>query len=258
MKIHVDPYVNRKTGVLINKGNFTSQEELEKMEAEFTGFRMRQLTKEPVKGEFDFEHLCKIHERIFGDVYEWAGCPRIIHIEKEEPALGGLSTQYSEPENIKRDADKVLGEMNAIKWDKLSLDEKASAFSKSMAELWKVHPFREGNTRTTVTFCCDFAESKGFGIDRELFKNNSEYVRRAMVAYTAKFEDLGDVSQPEHLHRIVKDGIQRWEKANQKQEERFGMSEWRNVVDRTSGGISTTGFNRQRENTIETIESEKE
>ena len=79
-----------------------------------------------------------------------------------------------------------------------------------------------------------------------------------MVAYTAKFEDLGDVSQPEHLHRIVKDGIQRWEKANQKQEERFGMSEWRNVVDRTSGGISTTGFNRQRENTIETIESEKE
>lgn len=80
-----------------------------------------------------------------------------------------------------------------------------------MAELWKVHPFREGNTRTTITFCCDFADSRGFCIDRDLFKKNSIYFRKALVAASAKFSDLGDLSKPEYLIQIIKDGIQRGE-----------------------------------------------
>ena len=58
--------------------------------------------------------------------------------------------------------------MHSIEWDKLNLDERVVEFSTCLSDLWKVHPFREGNTRTAVTFCCDFAESKGFGLDRNL------------------------------------------------------------------------------------------
>jgi len=65
----------------------------------------------------------------------------------------------------------------------------------------------EGNTRTVITFCCDFAEKNGFPLNRELFKDNSQYVRRALVAASAVFHDLGDLSQPQHLFQITLDAI---------------------------------------------------
>ena len=34
-----------------------------------------------------------------------------------------------------------------------------------MADLWSIHPFREGNTRTIITFCCFYAEKEGFPLD---------------------------------------------------------------------------------------------
>lgn len=209
MKVYIDPYMDRKNGVLKNKKSIKNRADLEKLEADFTSIRMKQLVLKPLNGDFDFRHLCKLHEAIFQDIYEWAGSPRIINIEKPEEALGGLSVEYTECDDIQRQASMVLTKMKDILWEQLSLDETAEQFSKCMADLWKVHPFREGNTRTIITFCCDFAESKGFGLDRELFKDNSAYMRRALVAASARFSDLGDLSKPEYLIGIVKDAIQR-------------------------------------------------
>ncbi len=78
-----------------------------------------------------------------------------------------------------------------------------------MAELWKAHPFREGNTRTIVTFCAMFIEERGIYIDSELFKDNAEYMRDALVAASAIFSDLGDRRKPEYLYRIVGDALER-------------------------------------------------
>ncbi|WP_242954642.1 Fic family protein [Desulfitobacterium chlororespirans] len=82
--------------------------------------------------------------------------------------------------------------MRDVAWDKFSLDEKAVKFSKYMEEPWKIHCFREGNTRTVVTFCCQFAESRGFSVDRTLFQKHSAYVRTSLVAALAYFSELGD------------------------------------------------------------------
>jgi cell filamentation protein len=97
--------------------------------------------------------------------------------------------------------------MNKLPWELLDTNEKAEQFSKYIAELWKIHPFREGNTRTVITFCCDFAEQKGFQLNRELFKDNSIYVRRALVAASAIFADMGDLSKPQYLIKIIRDAI---------------------------------------------------
>ncbi|SPF54025.1 conserved hypothetical protein [Candidatus Desulfosporosinus infrequens] len=80
-----------------------------------------------------------------------------------------------------------------------------------MAELWKVHIFREGNNRTIVTFICRYADSKGFVLDIELFEQNSAYVRSALVAASAVFKGLGDKSKPQYLVKIVKDALKRGE-----------------------------------------------
>ena len=70
------------------------------------------------------------------------------------------------------------------------------------------HIFGEGNTRTTITFICQFSESKGIPLDRVLFEKNAAYVRSALVAASAIFHD-GDFRKSEYLIRIVTDALKR-------------------------------------------------
>lgn len=207
-----DPYLYPNTDILINKHNIRNQKDLSEMEAEYTSTRLKQIAEKPLQGNYDFKHFCEFHSWIFQDIYEWAGIPRTVNIEKAEPVLGGISIEYAEVNEIEAMVSKALDKMNSIEWEKLNLEEKTEKFSKCIAELWKVHSFREGNTRTVITFCCQFAESKGFVLDRTLFEKYSAYVRNSLVAASAYFSDLGDKSKPEYLMKIVRDSIEKGQK----------------------------------------------
>ena len=101
--------------------------------------------------------------------------------------------------------------MNRVEWEKETFDSVVVKFSDFLAELWKTHPFREGNTRTIVTFCCLFIEAQGIYIESELFKDNAAYVRNALVAASVIFHNIGDLRKPEYLYRIVEDALDRGE-----------------------------------------------
>ena len=92
--------------------------------------------------------------------------------------------------------------MNSVKWEKLSIEETADKFAKIIAAIWQVHPFREGNTRTVITFATQFAEYHGFKMNKSLLKENSDYVRDSLV----KASD-GEYSEYNYLIRIIKDAI---------------------------------------------------
>ena len=68
------------------------------------------------------------------------------------------------------------------------------------------------HTRTTVTFCCQYVDAVGLNPERKLFEDNAQYVRTAFAAYNAVFDDMGDISKPEYLIRIVEDSITRGKK----------------------------------------------
>ena len=93
--------------------------------------------------------------------------------------------EYADVFDIVNQSEIILSKMNSIVWNDLSDEQKADIFAEQMSAIWKIHPFREGNTRTIIIFCCDFADKHGFSFDRELFKDNSVYVRRALVASSA-------------------------------------------------------------------------
>jgi cell filamentation protein len=80
-------------------------------------------------------------------------------------------------------------------------DERALTLSRDIAELWRVHAFREGNTRTVVTFMDKFTREHDKRLDMELLRENAAYVRRALVA--------ASVDKPDYLSRIVKDALER-------------------------------------------------
>ena len=46
---------------------------------------------------------------------------------------------------------------------------------------WQIHPFREGNTRTTAVFTMKWMQTFGFSVDNDVFKDNSWYFRNALV-----------------------------------------------------------------------------
>ena len=144
---------------------------------------------------------------MFQDIYAWAGKIRVINIEKEEPALGGLSIEYSDKTKIESHLSEALNKMVSRSWVNMSLEDRVKCFSEDLAAVWKTHGFREGNTRLAVTFCCQFIEAQGIPIDRTIFEKNGVYVRTALVAYSAVFHDLGDLSKKEYLERIFRDSL---------------------------------------------------
>ena len=203
-----DPYLYPNSETLRNLFNETDAAKFNTIEADYTSLRIKELLDNPIVGEFDFKHLLEIHKYIFQDIFDWAGVPRKINIEKAEEALSGLSIEYADVFDISSQAEAILDEMNSVVWNGLDSKQTATIFAEHMTNIWKVHPFREGNTRTIITFCCDFAEKHGFPFDRELFKDNSAYVRRALVASSAVFSTLGDKRKPEFLIGFIFDAIQ--------------------------------------------------
>lgn len=206
-------YCYPNSNVLKNKFDIRDEEKLDKVERDITFLKLSQINEinKIFENGFEYGNLKDLHKFIFGNIYAWAGQEREIEIIKNEKVLGGLSVTYSYPTEIKKNAEKCIKKMHKIDWQKLELDEKADIFSKCIAELWQVHPFREGNTRTVITFACEFADKHGFPMDRELLSENAGYTRNALV-----MASIGQYSEYQHLTRIFADSMERGSKAQLK------------------------------------------
>ncbi|MDR3357672.1 MAG: Fic family protein [Desulfovibrio sp.] len=136
----IDPYVYPGTETLKNLFGERDEERLKAIEADYTGFRIRELMDFPVQRIYDLSHLCRLHQYIFQDIYEWAGSIRTINIEKPESVLGGLSIEYSDGSEIERHLDSALHQLCETDWQSLNITGKADNFSRYMADIWKVHP----------------------------------------------------------------------------------------------------------------------
>lgn len=196
-----DPYILENSDVLSNRLSIRDKETLDAFERDITAGKIAQISR--VKGSFDYEHYARMHEFIFGDIYEWAGKERTIPIEKSERVLDGMSVTYSQPKNIRKDAEKVLTSLNKVDWSALPNNKKAEKFATNIAALWQTHPFREGNTRTAITFACEFADAHGFSMDRKVLTENPAHVRDSLV-----MASLGEYAEPEYLTKIFNKAIE--------------------------------------------------
>lgn len=72
-----------------------------------------------------------------------------------------------------------------------------------------------------ITFCCMFLEEQGIYIESDLFKENASYMRSALVAASAIFDDLGDLRKPEYLYHIVQDALEQGAEMRKQVEEKL-------------------------------------
>jgi cell filamentation protein len=183
-----DPYCYPGTDVLKNIPGLRSQEDLDRFEAAAT----TQRADEPLPaGRLSVSHYCAVHRHLFQDVFAWAGRPRTVRLAK-----GGSAFCY--PEYIQSEMRVVFAGLKAKRdFRRLSPTEFANEAATFLATLNAIHPFREGNGRTQLTFLALLADQARHPLD--LDRLEPEQFLGAMIA---SFE--GDTQNlAAHIRRLI-------------------------------------------------------
>lgn len=192
-------YCYPDSNVLINKYDIRDKDLLEKLEIQIFSVQMMALQVHPerIKSTCNEMHIRNLHKYLFEDLYDWAGEFRKLTMYKSERVLEGGSAEYSKHEEIHNHLKEFFEKYNAVNWsNKEDLIENATNF---LSDLWNIHPFREGNTRSCTAYMWHFLNAKSVYLDLELFKNNPFYVRDALV--------MANYNQKQYLTVIVKDAL---------------------------------------------------
>lgn len=132
--------------------------------------------------------LKEIHKRLFTGIFKYAGKYRDYNITKKEWVLNGETVLYASYGSIKETLEYDFVQEKSFSYDKLSTSESINHISKFTADIWQIHPFCEGNTRTTAVFIIKYLKTFGFNVNNEIFDENSWYFRNALVR--ANYNDL--------------------------------------------------------------------
>lgn len=122
-----------------------------------------------------------IHRYLFKDVFMHAGEIRTYNISKNEWVLNGKSVFYASYDSIPMTMEYVFKTEKAFFYQNLSRNEIIKHLAQFTCDIWQIHPFGEGNTRSTAVFIIKYLNSLGYFIGHECFDKNSWYFRNALV-----------------------------------------------------------------------------
>ncbi len=131
--------------------------------------------------ELSVDYLKYVHKYLFQDVYEFAGKFRNIDFSKHEKILNNDSVAYGDCKTLKESLEYDISLEKNKDYKEMNIVEVIDNITKFSSNIWQVHPFREGNTRTTALFIEKYLISLGYEIDNTLFKDKSVYFRNALV-----------------------------------------------------------------------------
>lgn len=146
------------TSVLKNRLNIHDRDQLLTAETKLAAVRLYQLYEKPVRGEFDYSHLCRVHHHIFQDLYDWAGETRTVNIAKTslfclvqfmpDYSRSIFPAYYNDCVHVKNDIESFI-----------------HVFTEHYADLNALHPFREGNGRSQREFARELCLACGYRFD---------------------------------------------------------------------------------------------
>lgn len=226
-----DPYV-LEDGTLKNKLGITDYSKLKNAEADIGFVKLIDIDS-IYEGELNSKLVRDLHKHIFEDIFDWAGEYRIVPIFKQEIVIPGISLDYEKPQKISESLDKKIADLDKTDWKKMTTKQISLEFARKLALMWKVHPFRDGNTRTTLAFADLYAREHGFQFDiaylldnltREI--NEDGRIRRYSIRdkFVLAALDDKDYPEPEHLAKLLEIAI---EKGKEKEKEKRLVDESR-------------------------------
>lgn len=143
--------------------------------------------------------LISMHRRVFEGVFDHAGEIRDYNITKKEWVLDGDTVLYSPASEIMPTLEYDFSEEKKFSYRGLDLDQTISHLVRFISGIWQIHPFHEGNTRTTAVFLIKYLRSLGFEIGNTPFVEHSWYFRNALVRANVKNPVKGIEQTDEYL-----------------------------------------------------------
>ena len=153
---------------------------------------------------FNTNGFIALHRRIFEGVFKHAGELRKYNITKKEWVLHDDTVNYLNWDDLRRALDYEIEQERAFSYVNLSNDTVVEHVSDFVSRLWQIHPFGEGNTRTTAVFTILYLRSIGFDVNNDLFAKHARYFRNALVRANYKNARLGVDYSPQYLVRFFR------------------------------------------------------
>lgn len=122
-----------------------------------------------------------IHKRIFAGVFSHAGRLRDYNITKNEWVLKKDSVRYESAEVVAETLEYEINRERKFDYRGLSVEEIIAHISQFTADIWQVHAFGEGNTRTTAVFIIKYLRKLGYDVTNDVFAAKARYFRDALV-----------------------------------------------------------------------------
>ena len=178
-----DVYCYPGTHILRNRYGLTDADELDKIERRLVADRFAEGAP---TGKFDLTHLRAIHRHLFQDVYDWAGDVRTLEIAK-----GG--SQFMFVRYIATGMGDV--QRRIVEWKYLrglDADSFAAKAGEIIGDINHIHPFREGNGRTQLTYLLQLAVQADHVVDVRRIER-ARWYSASIAAHNGRFEEIAAV-----------------------------------------------------------------
>ena len=163
-----------------SRGARTIQEDDRTEEADKVAARITELIQEE---SFSFTpgQITSIHRRLFDGIYKFAGKIRDYNITKKEWVLNGNTVYYSSCDAIVDNINYDLANERNFSYAGLSINQAIEHIARFCSNIWQIHAFGEGNTRTIAVFMIKYLKTLGFSVGNTAFAQDSWYFRNALV-----------------------------------------------------------------------------
>lgn len=145
-----------------------------------------------------------LHRRIFEGIFKHAGKVRDYDITKKEWMLEGDTVRYLNWEDLHRALEYDIEQERQFSYKGLSADQLIKHITRFISNLWQIHAFGEGNTRTTAVFAILYLRDLGYKVENDMFAQHSWYFRNALVRANYRNAKAGIDYTPVYLERFFR------------------------------------------------------
>ena len=122
-----------------------------------------------------------IHRKLFRGVFSHAGKIRDYNITKSEWVLDHDTVRYESADVIAATLEYEFEKERRFDYSGLSQRDVVAHLVRFVGDVWQIHAFGEGNTRTTSIFAIKYLRKLGFDVTNDVFAENARYFRNALV-----------------------------------------------------------------------------
>lgn len=156
---------------------------------------------------FSSAQYLEIHRRLFSNVFDHAGEIRACNITKKEWVLDGDTVLYGSASSLNETLEYDFNVEKSFDYSKLNTNEFIHHMARFIADLWQIHVFPEGNTRTTAVFLIQYLRKFGFDVTNDVFAKNAWYFRNALVRANYTNIEKGIYETTEYLELFLRNLI---------------------------------------------------